>query len=594
MGTTARVISKGDASRELRAINSTLDRILDEKGADLDHTEFLREKPRDLKTVLGIFYTPAPLAEALVDWAVKDKNQRVLEPSFGGCGFLNAIARRLTELGQDRPWQQIYGCDKDYRAFRFLPKQYQQLNRSAQFRLGDFLGFEPKDFGSDGFDVVLGNPPYVSRQTMTGKQIISAELALKKEGKRLSSRSSLWAYFVLHSLKFLRVNGRIAWVLPRSLSQSHYGRDLLKILRTKFSAVLVISLEQRMFTDSGTEEITDVLLATGFNANSPLLGDIAHVHAKSLADLRQILATDRLQQKSIAEGFLESSGRGVILSVENRKALNEVYALSCCRLLSDLFDIKIGLVTGASDFFILKKADLENKGLRPIDCDVIIAKYRNTKGLEITPKDVDALRASDDRILLIKCSGDDIESKVRDYLNTFPKDLRGKVETFKKRTPWHSLDDKQIPEAFLPCLIMDSPRLVVNRARLNCTNNLLRVWFKKDSSKLLPELFAISLASTMGQVTAEIFGRACGSGGLKIEPSDWKKMKLILPEVNDSGELLLAFSEINKLIRSGNVMAARKRADQFLIQTIPDFKKIAFTVMPKLEAALIELQNTRK
>ena len=453
-------------------------------------SDFVREKPRDLKSVLGIFYTPAPLAEMLVDWAVRDAQQTIFEPSFGGCGFLNATARRLTELGHPRPWEQIFGCDKDRRVFKFLPEEYQKPHYCGQFQRADFLRLDLSNFPAAPFDAVLGNPPYVSRHTMTTKQIDSAESAIKECGYVVSSRASLWAYFILHGLKFLRFGGRIAWVLPRSLSQSIYGRDLLKFLQRKFSVVLVVSLEQRLFTSAGTEEITDVLIAEQFDAGSQTLGSFVHLYAQSLSDLTNILKNDVLPVPAITVASAAGNpSRSVALNPDERNALKALDTLPASRQLGELIEIRIGLVTGASNFFVLRRSCLEKKGLRRSDCQVVISKYRHTAGLEITRIDTSALGASNERALLIKCSQNKRSIRVNEYLKAFPVKALKKIKTFKKRNPWYNLDDRQISDAFLPCLVRGGPRMVINRASVNCTNNVLRVRFLPTDDDFLPELF---------------------------------------------------------------------------------------------------------
>jgi hypothetical protein len=51
------------------------------------------------RKALGAFYTPRPMAQALVDWAVRSTEDRVLDPSFGGLVFLEAGVERLRSLG---------------------------------------------------------------------------------------------------------------------------------------------------------------------------------------------------------------------------------------------------------------------------------------------------------------------------------------------------------------------------------------------------------------------------------------------------------------------------------------------------------------
>src|SRR5205823_3908042 len=56
--------------------------------------------PDDQK-LRGGYYTPHPLADALVEWAVRSHTDRVLEPSCGDGAILVSAARRALRLGAD-------------------------------------------------------------------------------------------------------------------------------------------------------------------------------------------------------------------------------------------------------------------------------------------------------------------------------------------------------------------------------------------------------------------------------------------------------------------------------------------------------------
>src|SRR4051794_21859183 len=62
---------------------------------------------------LGAFYTPAPMAGRLVEWAIREPVDRVLDPSFGGLVFLEAAWKRLRALGSPNAASQLFGCDVD-------------------------------------------------------------------------------------------------------------------------------------------------------------------------------------------------------------------------------------------------------------------------------------------------------------------------------------------------------------------------------------------------------------------------------------------------------------------------------------------------
>ena len=70
--------------------------------------------PRDLtRKERGAFFTPAPIAEFLASWAIKDKRDaRVLDPTCGEAVFLLSAASHLRDLGaQGSLHDQLFGVD---------------------------------------------------------------------------------------------------------------------------------------------------------------------------------------------------------------------------------------------------------------------------------------------------------------------------------------------------------------------------------------------------------------------------------------------------------------------------------------------------
>lgn len=105
---------------------------------------------------LGAYYTEADTADAIVRLALERADQRVLDPCFGGCAFLEAVRNRMSSLGSSRPMRNVFGVDIDRGARKYLESV--RGAHAQQFLFEDFLRVEPDVFGIS-FDVVLGNPP---------------------------------------------------------------------------------------------------------------------------------------------------------------------------------------------------------------------------------------------------------------------------------------------------------------------------------------------------------------------------------------------------------------------------------------------------
>jgi adenine-specific DNA-methyltransferase len=236
----------------------------------------------------GVFFTPSTVADLLASWAIRSRDDSVLEPSFGGCSFLRAIERRLSSLGNDRAWPNIYGCDVASRAFsHYLASLPREGEETTNFLQADFLALKPHCFGLSGFNTALGNPPYVSYHNMFKNQRATAHRVAKAAGFSVSGLSSLWAYFVIHSVQFLLPRGRMAWLLPGSAVHADYAKDLLRQLGQRFRRVALISLRERLFLGAATSEKTEVLLCDDLGTVGT--GDVEIADASDLSHCGRLL-----------------------------------------------------------------------------------------------------------------------------------------------------------------------------------------------------------------------------------------------------------------------------------------------------------------
>lgn len=414
---------------------------------------------RTKKKRRGVFYTPQSVTDALCQWAVRCNNDVVLEPSFGGCGFIESLGKRFAQLGKRHPAESVFGCDIDSTAFVHLKKSSVPVESLRQYVKGDFLSLLPGAFGVPGFDAIVGNPPYVSYHNMYRVQR-GVALELGKGGHiQLGRGSSLWAYFVLHGLSFLKCGGRAAWVLPGSLLQSNYGKELLHGLGPHFQRVMVISLLQRLFVTEGTDESTEILLCDGWKGG-PAINGVEIKTAATVDDCHNIVSS--WHDQTLRGGSL--NGRAVLTMVAE-DALKDYYSIvrhESVNKLGELATILIGIVTGANHFFVVNRTQARQAKMTFKSLSLILSKFRFATGLTLNEDDM--LKAYDDDqkcLLVSRPSIARASFAIRRYLDTFPKDMIGTNATFEKRGIWHAPDDRKVPDAFLPYMNHLGPRLVL-------------------------------------------------------------------------------------------------------------------------------------
>ncbi|MCY4046940.1 MAG: class I SAM-dependent methyltransferase, partial [Candidatus Dadabacteria bacterium] len=144
----------------------------------------------------GSFYTPQPLANWLASYVLERlptrKSVNVLEPSCGNGVF-------LTALNKDKDGKTLYvnAVDIDKKSVKEARKGDYRFNLEVE--CGDFLQWQ----ASKKYDLVIGNPPFVSRKRIRKQQIEVCKGIHKKIGFSREI-ANLWTAFVAKSILHLK------------------------------------------------------------------------------------------------------------------------------------------------------------------------------------------------------------------------------------------------------------------------------------------------------------------------------------------------------------------------------------------------------
>jgi site-specific DNA-methyltransferase (adenine-specific) len=222
-------------------------------------TDFISqyEKVSKLESKLfGEVFTPRQLIDEMLDtlpaevW--KNKDLKWLDPAVGIGNFPAAILDRLMVGLEDvisdeddrRKWileEMLYMCDISTKNLFLL---YQLFDRNNEFKLNVYRGsFLTEDFDKwmkevwklDGFDVVVGNPPYQSNEDR------------QEQGNKLKSyKQPMWPLFIQKGISIINENGFQILITPTSWLSGSYdirsGRVyLLELFKSKTLHFLNIS-----------------------------------------------------------------------------------------------------------------------------------------------------------------------------------------------------------------------------------------------------------------------------------------------------------------------------------------------------------------
>ncbi|WP_404939281.1 Eco57I restriction-modification methylase domain-containing protein [Pseudomonas atacamensis] len=534
------------------------------------------------KRELGAFYTPSSVTKVLCDWAIRSPNDIVLEPSFGGCNFLEASFRRIQELGAAAA-NNIYGCDIDPAAFKMLDEKDIELNVD-HFQLKNFLALRPYEIHHAQVDAVIGNPPYVRYSKLDEDQRSAIHTWENEYNCRLNRRASLWVYFSYHALHFLREGGRMAWVLPVSFITAQYASGLRELFFKSFKKLAFFTLTERIFLLEGTEERALIVLADGYGANTAE----AHITSSYVENLNELCSEIERWSR---ECDLNNPGSGKSnFGVVTKAVEDAVSVLKKQRLVTELgevADIGIGVVTGDSKFFVRSRLDWKKDGIGLKHLSYIVPRSRNVPGVEVTREDKNFHIETDVSCLALNAPVNSKSLAVLKYLSTYESASIKTNATFSKRDCWFRFLDDKVPDAFFVFMTHHGPRLIMNSVEANTTNGLYRVNFKSDL-ELCPKLIAVTIQTTFTQLEAEKLGRPRGSGALKLEPYDAKRMMLYIPQKTGE-EIDSIFSVVDGYMRQGRESCARKAADSFIFSDAPVFME----KLPLLEESLLMARRRR-
>ena len=522
----------------------TNEKQLSTKEAALTRSEDSSVDPRRL---LGAYYTPHPLPSILTEWALTPGRGTVLDPSYGGCAFLNAATKVLTSKGVLEPGRLVFGVDVDQLCLEYVRSSGNLVEKNCIVR--DFFALSPSDLHGAPFQAVVGNPPYVRHHWLKGTTRKAARTAIDNSGVALPARASTWAYFLIHALSFLAESGRLAMLVPEAILQADYAVSVREALTARFERVCLIHIRDRLFDH--TDEAVVAVAASGYG-NPGTLQVEAVEQAQHLAAVLNAAKGRRSSSR-----LTTVKGRPVNSKVV--QLLAELEQHTSVKKISDIATLRIGLVTGANSHFIRGVEDLKQLGVPRKAWLQVVSRTQWLPGLDFTEHDLQELVDAGERVFLVwPTPAQEDAPGVRRWI---AKGIKAGVhQRFKCtiRTPWFRIPLPSAPDAFATCARLGAPLLVLNRAGCQCTNALHAIHWR--GNEFSPVTAAVGFLTSAVSTWAELHGRRYGGGVLKMEPGTWKQLPVPLVPGTEG-----AFDELNELIRCGCETQARALADDLVL-----------------------------
>lgn len=503
----------------------------------------------------GAFFTPSELVRFITRWAIRDKTDRVLEPSCGDAAFLVEAARGLLELGadvSDMP-DLLHAAEIHEESARKAESAVRQAGGDAEVFVGDF--FEAP-FMASSYKAVVGNPPYVRYQEFSGPARLKAREAAMAAGVRLTALASSWAAFVVQSGELLAPDGRMGLVLPAELLTVNYAAPVRSYLMERFSSVRLVLFEELVFP--GVLEEVVLLLAEGS-------GPTDHLEVCQITSEKDLSSPDAVRW---IPPLSSAKWTPALMPTTSADLYTDFLLDDGFELLEEWGDIDLGMVTGNNRYFTLNAATADSCGLTEGSLLRISPPgSRHLRGLTFTTKTWEEMVLSGSRGYLFYPKSTDLLPEEQAYVDAGLEQAVDNAYKCRVRTPWWRVPLTDPAHLLFTYMNHHTPRMVANRANVRHLNSVHGVRLHAGRVRTGQDLLPIGSLNSVTLLGAELVGRSYGGGILKLEPKEADLLPVPSQTLldNASDDLRRLRPQLGTLLRGGDLHEAVRLVDRVLL-----------------------------
>ena len=566
--------------------------------------------PADERHRLGQYYTPPPIVELIVNMCVRSPNDKVLDPGCGSGSFLVKAYHRLKELKKkENPLKsdeelhreildQLYGID-----INPFPAQLSSINlavrnlrvrsRNINLIISDFFKIQPgTSLLPKEFDAVVTNPPYTRQEEMEYKDQIREAALTYTDGTKipLDARAGIYAYFFIHSAKFLKNGGRMGYITSDTWLDVGFGKDLKKFFLDHFKILCIIWYSVRAFERPLVGTCISIFEKEDTSEDIRKDNIVKFVRIKRPMDADKIIKT----LENTLENY-EDDNIAIITKQQAELRAEEKWGrylrapAICFKIINHpkmvelhkLCDIRRGITSGANDFFYLdrekiKQWNLEQEFLKPV-----IVSPKNVS-LEITPSDIThwVLMVHDSKEKLAKKApnvlkyiewGENLEIRIKGgkKAGQIVKGIHN-LSTVKSRRIWYDLGQRKPAPILRTRRIWERCIYALNQAKAFVNDSFYELYPKKEENTMV---LAGILNSTVTALLSELYGRFYGGGVLELEVYESKKLPVLDPDKLSLDEK----ERIQKAFRK--LCEAQKRNGKRIEQAQRELDNVIFDIL---------------
>jgi len=160
----------------------------------------------------------------------------------------------------------------------------------------------------DGFDIVIGNPPYIQLQKAFNNKIKYADLYKDQNYKTFDRTGDIYCLFYEKGIQLLKQNGLLTYITSNKWMRAGYGEKLREFF-TKYNPLQLVDLGPGVFENATVD--TNILLIRKREPSSSRSGDASTTLRSKDASATLAVTLQKEDKEDISKALNE---KGVLLT----------------------------------------------------------------------------------------------------------------------------------------------------------------------------------------------------------------------------------------------------------------------------------------
>jgi len=522
----------------------------------------------------GGYYTPQELSDFLAKWIADEGCYKILEPSCGDGNFLESIKKNISLTnGQiiSVTALEIDVIEAEKAKSRCPSANNFECNIKNDEALQWLIDNE-----KEGFDAVVGNPPFVRYQYLPKDIQEKSEQIFKLHGLKFTKHTNLWVPFVIASVTLLKPNGLFGMVLPAEILHVKHAHPLRKFLRDTCKKILIIDPEEIWFENT-LQGAVIVMAQKKSRIQDVFEGlKILPVKGKDFLDTKPSAHFE-------ANGFdthinADSKWTHALLTREEFDLIDRLMEHKDVLCFEELASVDVGIVTGANNFFLVSDGVITANRLQSWAYPMF-GRSDHVSGVVYDEAQYQLNRQKNlpTNFLWFNVQHEDeLDTAAKKYVKSGEDEGLNLRYKCRIRKPWFKVPSIYATKIGMLKRAHDIPKLILNEISAFTTDTAYRIRPKSIEEETLVYLFINSLTA----LSAELEGRHYGGGVLELVPSEIEKVLIPVPK-----NITINLVKLNELVKNEKAEKILKLQDEVILQAIgltPDECQTIFNAWNRL------------